>query len=445
MFNKKIPPNLLPREVLGSLKKEMDGDEITLLMGSRQAGKSSLMFLLLDFLMQEKRVPLSQIFYFDLENLIFVEELNRIKNFERFVEMLVAEGALMDKRVFVFIDEIQYLDHPSSLLKYVYDHYKGAIKFVVSGSSTLEIKQKFTDRLTGRVHPFVINPLSFYEYAAFRKASSVAEVKKSVRFLSVLENGFPSQMSGILLEEIARQFEQFSLFGGYPGVALKYDRADLQKEDLSALYSLYVRKDIKDIGNIDDTKGFNNMVGMLAHQIGSLVNESELSVGAGLSRPTVRKYLALLENTFVCSLLRPFFTNARLEYRKMPKVYFLDSGLRNAVVNNFTALAMRADAGHVIENIVHAELVKQIPPAWETHFWRSERGAEVDFVIKRGEGDCIPIEVKYQRFARPAVSSGMRAFIKRYAPAHAYVFTKDFWGEERVDKTALFFLPAWAM
>ncbi|MBI4359770.1 MAG: ATP-binding protein, partial [Candidatus Jacksonbacteria bacterium] len=416
------------------------------LMGSRQAGKSSLMFLLLDFLIQEKQIPLRQLFYFDLENLIFVEELNKIKNFERFVELLQTEGAVIDQRIFVFIDEIQYLDHPSSLLKYVYDHYKGIIKFIVSGSSTLEIKQKFTDRLTGRAHPFIINPLNFYEYAAFRQASPIVSFKKEFRFMSILENGAPKMAAGgVMLEEIARQFEQFVLFGGYPGVALKYERNDLQKEDLSALYSMYVRKDIKDIGNIDDTKGFNNMVGMLAHQIGSLVNESELSVSAGLSRPTVRKYLALLENTFVCSLLRPFFTNARLEYSKMPKVYFLDTGLRNAVVNNFTPLDRRVDMGHIIENVVYSELIKQIPNAWEAHFWRSERRAEVDFVIKSGETDFIPIEVKYQRFARPVIPSGLRAFIKRYSPSIAYVITKDFWGKERVEKTKIFFLPAFAV
>lgn len=481
MISKKVPQNLLLREILPQLKKNLDLDEITLLIGPRQSGKTSLMFLLLEFLQKEKQAPPEQIFYLDLENILFVEQLNKIKDFEQFARNLEAEGADLGKRSWVFIDEIQYLDHPSGFLKYLYDHYKGKIKFVVSGSSSLEIKQKFTDRLTpleaqqefcvhclkqerkrliasvpctttnveklltgltGRVHPFVIHPLSFYEYLYFIQEKHLSQLKQANNLFSFIKGSRKPELTQTLIVSLQEHFEKFAVFGGYPGVSLKKDESG-RIEDLANIYSLYVRKDIKDIGHIEDIKGFNNLVGMLAHQIGSLVNETELSIGTGLSRTTIKKYLALLENTFVCYLLRPFFTNARLEYSKMPKVYFADPGLRNAAVNSFDSLDKRGDIGHLIENVVFAEILKKLPQLWEIHFWRSERGAEVDFVLK-GEGQkVIPVEVKYQSFNKPKIPSGLRSFIKRYQPEKALVVTKDFWAEETIDQTQIYWLPAW--
>lgn len=442
MISKKIPENLLFREILPHLKKKLDLDEITLLIGPRQSGKTSLMFLLLEFLQKEKQAPPEQIFYLDLENILFVEQLNKIKDFEQFARNLEAEGADLSKRTWVFIDEIQYLDHPSGFLKYLYDHYKGKIKFVVSGSSSLEIKQKFTDRLTGRVHPFVIHPLSFYEYLYFIQEKHLSQLKQANNLFSFIEGSRKPKLTETLIVSLQEHFEKFAVFGGYPGVSLKKDESG-RIEDLANIYSLYVRKDIKDIGHIEDIKGFNNLVGMLAHQIGSLVNETELSIGTGLSRTTIKKYLALLESTFVCELLRPFFTNARLELRQMPKVYFTDPGLRNATVNSFDSLDRRGDIGHLIENVVFAEILKKLPQLWEIHFWRSERGAEVDFVLK-GEGQkVIPVEVKYQPCTKPKIPSGLRSFIKRYQPEKSLVVTKDFWAEERMDQTQIYWLPTW--
>jgi len=443
MINKKIPENLIERKVLKSLKKELNKDEILLLLGPRQAGKSSLEFLLLDFLQKEKVAP-NQVFYFDLENIIIAERLNSIKDFEKFPQLLKDEGADFNKKIWVFMDEIQYLDHPSSFLKYLYDHYRGNIKFVVCGSSTLEIKKKFTDRLTGRVSTFTIFPLDFLEYLLFKKEENLFLKKQEVNLFKIINEGefsLPSWYEN-LKNYFQEAFEEFAVFGGYPKAALREEQK-AKIEDLGNIYSLYVRKDIKDIAHIEDVKGFNNLVGMLAHQIGSLVNESELSIGTGLSRPTIKKYLFLLENTFVYHSLLPFFTNARLEYTKMAKAYFIDSGLRNAVINMFQPLTQRPDLGHLVENTILSEIIKNLPFLSEVHFWKSERGSEVDFVIKGENANLFPIEIKYQPFKRAKLPSGIRSFIKRYSPKIAFVVTKDFYFQEKLNSTEIFWVPCW--
>jgi len=444
MLNIKIPGNLLSRNVLVELKKELEEDETTLLTGSRQVGKTSLMFLLVDFLVKEKSINPAQIFYFDLENIIELETINKFKDFRKFVNLLHNLGANPEQKIWVFIDEIQYLDYPSSFLKYIYDNYKTKIKFIVSGSSSLEIKKKFTDRLTGRLHPFVIYPLAFTEYLIFSGEDNLAQKQKEYGLLKIsgvkkLEiPDWHQNLSHTLVEH----FETFCRFGSYPGIALKKEPAEFQ-QNMTNIYSSYVRKDIRDIADIVDTRGFNNLVGMLANQIGSLVNETELSGATGLSRQTVKKYLFLLENTFIIELLRPYFTNRRSEYSKMPKVFFIDPGLRNATINNFRELDDRQDKGHLAENGVFSQISKSKQPFYETHFWRSERGAEVDFVITNGY--VLPIEVKYQSYPDKKISTGLRSFIYKYSPERAIVVTQNHWDRIKLEKTEIFFVPAWAI
>jgi len=441
MWKGNIPPNLLEREILEELKKDLEQPEITLLLGARQVGKTSLMFLLLDFL--SSKIPAHQIFYFDLENIIEAERLNRIKNFEKFVQLLKDEGADFSKRIYVFIDEIQYLDYPSSFLKYLYDHYKTQIKFVVSGSSSLEIKKKFTDRLTGRVHLFLIQGLTFWEYLYFLGEKNLAQKKKEVNLFRILNEkkfSVPEWFEN-LSSPFSEQFERFVVFGGYPGVIIK--ESSQWARDLMGIYSLYVRRDIKDLAEIEDIRGFNNLVGLLAWQIGNLISESELSRSSGLSRPTLKKYLSLLENTFVLTLLRPFCLNPRLEYSKMPKIYFLDTGLRNATINDFKEVSQRGDKGQLIENAVFSQLNKIKPEFSEIHFWRTQTKTEVDFVIKSQE--LLPIEVKYQFFKKPLLTSGLKRFLKEYQPQKAVIVNKNLWTKIKFQKTEVYFLPPWAL
>jgi len=147
----KFPARLKPRNILQKLIPFLKTEEILLLYGMRQTGKTSLMFLLMNYLLN-KKVEQSQIVYLDLENIADFEALEKIRDFDNFINLLkVVHRVNIKKRTFIFIDEIQHLTNPSSFLKYLHDHYKPNLKFIVSGSSSLEIKKKFSDALTGRI------------------------------------------------------------------------------------------------------------------------------------------------------------------------------------------------------------------------------------------------------------------------------------------------------
>jgi predicted AAA+ superfamily ATPase len=413
MINK-IPKNLKNRQILKSISPFLKEENIILLTGPRQSGKTSLLYLLIKSL--QKKVNPSQIVFFDLENVLTLDTLNKLKDFDDFVQILKAKDVDFNQRLYIFIDEVQYLNYPSSFLKYLHDHYKPKLKFIVSGSSSLEIKKKFRERLTGRIYQFNLFPLSFKEFLFFKNE------KKPTREL----------------------FEEFVLFGGYPAISLKSDLTVKQKE-LSEIYSLYVKRDIKDFGNIEDITGFNKLVKLTANQIGNLINEVELANSSQLSRQTVRKYLFLLENTFVLKLIPPFFTNKRKELVKMPKVYFVDSGLRNAVLENYPLLSTMPDFPHLIENAIGIELIRKVSlEGGKIHFWRTQTKQEVDFIYLN-QKEITPLEVKYANFKKPIIPKGLKAFINQYQPKLAFIITKNFDHKTEFKSTKIIFSSAYRL
>ena len=405
-----FPTDLKPRWIFKEILRLLNEDEILLLNGMRQVGKTSLLYLLIDYLQKKKGISKNRIVYFDLENITDFEDLEGLRDYNNFIKLLKDKYkvSLTDK-IYVFIDEIQHLSNSSSFLKYIHEHWRQKIKFVVTGSSSLEIRKKFSDALTGRVLSFEIYPLDYKEFLDFREMTRSKET-----------------------------FEEYAIFGGFPAVSLKTNR-ETKIKLLGEIYSLYVKRDIKDLGKIADVLSFNNLVKILSSQTGGLVSETNLSEIAGVSRPTLRSYLSLLENTFVIDLMTPFFSNLGRETRKMPKLYFNDTGLRNAVMDNFLDLDRRTDKGVMIESAIYSEIKKA---GGQVHFWRTETKQEIDFVLA-DRGKAVPMEVKYQSFRRPLAPINLRRFIEVYRPDRAYVLTRDYSGREKIGATEVIFEPCY--
>ncbi|MBI4683306.1 MAG: DUF4143 domain-containing protein [Nitrospirae bacterium] len=189
---------------------------------------------------------------------------------------------------------------------------------------------------------------------------------------------------------------------------------------------------------IDNVTAFNNLIKALSLQIGGMINISELCTSIKLARETLERYLFLLENTFVIKTVSPFSGNPRKEISKMHKVYFADTGLRNIVIKNFHDLAERTDSGSLLENSVCGNIMKNLAPLSEVHFWRTLSKNEVDFVLVE-DNKPKAIEVKNASFKSLRVPAGIRYFTKDYPADISYVLNRDFFG--KADK--VIFLPAW--
>jgi len=270
-------------------------------------------------------------------------------------------------------------------------------------------------------------PLSFKEYASYKDPETFSIVKKQETV---------SDYDYVKWEKLVGDF---AVFGGYPRVALEQN---ISKKIglIEELYNSYLEKDIINFLKIKNSVSFNKLVSLLSAQTGGLLNVNQLAKNVGVETKTLNHYLDILENTFIIKLIKPFFTNPKKELVKMPKVYFCDNGIRNFALSRFESLSERVDKGEVFENLIASELLKTVKSPDSLHYWRSLQKAEVDFVIKRGGGRVVPMEVKAQKMDKPAISRSYRSFLTRYKPHSAFLMNYNLRGKIKANGVNLFVL-----
>ena len=257
----------IEREILPPVIRDLEKPGITVITGSRQVGKTTLLMDIISHLL-EQDVPASSIFYFNLD------DFNLLSYFERYTDFLQFIESEHSGFAYIFIDEIQRLKNPGLFLKILYD-LKLKMKIVVSGSSSLELRAKISEHLTGRKHTFEMYPFTFEEFLSARKISfyNKKDIETLVKFHS-------SDMNSLLTE--------FVTYGGYPKAILAQDAREKAVE-LKEIYDSYVKKDVKDFLKIENIAGYNNLVKGLAPQSGDLINYNELSLLTGLNVQTIKK------------------------------------------------------------------------------------------------------------------------------------------------------------
>ena len=385
---------LYKRKIITKINKFLDSKEIIVLHGARQVGKTSIMLYLMNEI-KEKNLD-AKIFYFDLEIPRFLELVNF--GFEQFYDYLLAKGYEKEKKAYIFIDEIQYLNDPSKFLKLFHDNYSNKIKLIVSGSSSFEIKNKFKNSLVGRTVNFEIWPLDFEEFLLFKNKE-----------YNLTAKNLPDAIN----KELNKLYKEYILYGGYPQIILEHS---IEKKEiyLSQIIDTYIKKDIRDLAKIRNIDKFNKLIQTLASQTGNLLNVLELANTIDVSRQTIEEYLFLLENTYIIKLVHPFHKNLRSELFKKPKVYFIDHGIANLLTfKTFPEII----SGNIFETAIFSDLLKNCKKS-SIYFWRTTTGREIDFVVFRKK-DIIPIEVKLSISASKL--GNLKFFMEKYKCKNGYI------------------------
>lgn len=365
----------LKRTIFKHLVRHLERKEHTIVIGARQTGKTTLLYQLQEHISTQGQAAS----FVTLEDTTVLNLLN--EHPENIFRLIKKTG---DERMILLIDEIQYLDNPSNFLKLLYDKHAGIVKIVATGSSAFYIDQKFTDSLAGRKRLFELYTLDFEEYLLFKQVGE----KINAELKHIRDN---HDYISLHRPEINRWFDDFLTWGGYPAVVLSDDDEE-KKLLLKEIFSSFIRKDALEAG-IQHQGKFAELLLLLAHQTGSLLNVNELSNTLGLSTTAVTHYLQVLVKCFHIQLVRPFYQNIRKELTKMPKVYFHDLGLRNIIMNTFTPIEKRIDKGLIAENYVYTRL-RHLTGNDHIHFWRTADGDELDFICTSNQGK-IAIETKF--------------------------------------------------
>jgi predicted AAA+ superfamily ATPase len=344
------------------LKDILSGDKVALILGARQVGKTTLV----EHSLVEQPA----------EFLNFDIEVDKTR-FLAAAALSPGEGMrYLGNPAVLVIDEAQRLPEAARIIKGWHDARIPA-KFLLLGSSSLDLIDQAAESLTGRNRKLMLPPLVFSETLGTQAWANTEPAR--------LREHFAPQLRAFLMQRLA--------FGSYPEIVTSGHPDTLLRE----LSSDYLWKDVLQAGLVKTPDLIKRLLLLLAHQAGSEVSVNELATQLGMARPTVERYLDLLEQTFVIFRLRSFSTNPRKEIAKSQKIFFWDTGVRNALLNMFSTDPLRPDIGALWENWAIAEVAKHnllLGSPAELFFWRSRSQSELDLVIKQGEG-LRAFEVKW--------------------------------------------------
>jgi predicted AAA+ superfamily ATPase len=407
---------MIKRKLFAELVDHLPQKEMSLIIGPRQAGKTTLMEMLKEHL--ENRGERTLFLNLDIE-------WDR-PHFESQAALLKKiELELGQQRSYVFIDEIQRKDDAGLFLKGLFD-LKLPYKFIISGSGSLELKQKIHESLVGRKRLFELSTVTLEEFVNHRTDYRYEE--SPVEFLA-LETDRAQQL-----------LSEYMQFGGYPRVLMAKERREKLRL-IDEIYRSIMEKDIAYLLRLDKPDVFSSLIKVLADQVGQLMNYSEMASTLNVSYSTVKKYLWYAQKIFLIELVAPYARNVRKEISKSPVPYFWDLGLRNFSLGLIGHLVSPLEKGFVFENLVFLLLRQKLRlKAATLHYWRTKDKAEVDFVIKAGKR-LIPVEVKYQDLKKEKVPASLRSFIDKYKPERAFIVNISLSRTLEIDKTTLFFLP----
>ena len=364
---------MIRRKLFEDLQAHLLKKEFSIITGARQTGKSTLLRQLETYC-RGMEIP---VVFLNLENKTILAELN-----ENPLNLLKFTPE-QNTRTIALVDEIQYLDDPSNFLKLLYDEHSEQIKVVATGSSAFYIDNQFKDSLAGRKKIFQLYTCSFDEYLELSGKSDLREEKDHL-----LKNG---DFKSTLTDYLRVEWESYMIYGGYPAIVTEPDKQE-KINRLKDIRDSFVKRDILESGVINET-AFYNLFRILAGQTGGIVNVNELSSTLRIKNETADNFLTIMQKCFHIALIKPFFRNLRKELVKMPKVFMLDTGLRNCLLNNFQPMAVRTDKGELWENTVFRILADKIGTD-AIQYWRTSAGNEVDFVLSENE-KLKAIEVKY--------------------------------------------------
>jgi predicted AAA+ superfamily ATPase len=398
--------DMIHRDIEDLIDPWLERDKIIILKGARQVGKTTI-----------------------LQNI--QKKIEKAGKKVRYIaaDLDFADPAFGDPRLFllrladmfgensgyVLIDEFQTIPQAGLFLKTIYDQCRERYRFIVTGSSSLELS-KNAEFLTGRKIEFIIRPFSFREFVR-SKGEGIPDRLFDPRDAHTLETH--AALYGIQLRAL---YAEYLHFGGYPEAVLS--PSDIRLTLLKELLSTYILKDVAGYQRVGNVAGFNNLVRVLSAQIGSQVNRSELGSTLRLNQETVSRYLDILEGTFVFHLVPPWFTNPRKEVSKMPKAYVTDPGyLIASGAGKAETVPYELSDGHLVENALWLTLCRSFEQD-SIRYWRTASGAEIDFIVDAGSSP-LPVEIKFTGSA-PHEGVAIRNFRETYAGARpAVIISRD--------------------
>jgi predicted AAA+ superfamily ATPase len=309
-------------------------------------------------------------------------------------------------------------------LKGLYDR-NTPYKWIVTGSGSLELKEKVAESLVGRKRNFYLSTVSIEEFLQYKTGNRYGN-----RLATFLKT------EPTLEEKLLREY---LTYGGYPRVVTAPNARE-KNAILAEIFQGYIERDIQLLLQIEKSRAFITLLQLIANRTGQLVNYNDLANATNLAVATVKNYLWYSEKTFITKAITPFFRNKEKEIVKAPQYYFIDAGLRNFLLNIHDLNNQPTHFAFLFQQLILQLLeLKFAESVASIHYWRTQNQAEVDFVVNRGHA-LLPVEVKASHLKKPQIERSLHSFIADYQPPEAWVVNLSLVATLQIDKTLVKFI-----
>jgi hypothetical protein len=357
--------DLIRRQLESTVLQHLGVFPAVAVLGPRQCGKSTLVKMLAE--------SMNPFVYLDLQN---YEDLNKLTEPNLFFEA--------NHEAIICLDEVQLVPHLFSVLRSAIDKSRRNGKFIILGSASQALLQKSSESLAGRIgltelSPFLINEVN---------------------------------------NEPGYTLQRYWLRGGFPESYLGKTDSDSMLW-LENFIRTYIERDIPQLGFQIPALQLRRLLLMCAHNQGALLNASKLGESLGLTHPTVRRYIDLLEQTYILRTLQPYEANLKKRLVKSPKVYVRDTGILNRLLQipDYNSLMGNPVFGVSWEALVIENCIENMPE-WTPGFYRTATGNEIDLILVRGNRK-IAIECKAS--AAPQLTKGNYNALADINPDHTFI------------------------
>lgn len=386
------------RKLFKVLEQHLENRLMTVITGMRRVGKTTTVRYLLNKIPHDNKV------FIDLERIEHRHIFNQSSYKEIQIELEIL-GVDFNRPAVIALDEVQLVEDITSVIKYFYDHFE--VKFIITGSSSFYLKDRFSESLAGRKRIFEMFPLDFEEYLSFKEIETVTLQKFKLQ----------SFRNSIYLK-YKDHYEEYLKFGGFPEVVLA-DSEDDKIAYLKDVINSFIELDVKLLSDFAASHDLYRLLRLLTARTGSLVDFSKIGSILGISRHKVKSYIELLERTYVVVPVLPFTKNIDRELSSRPKLYLADQGL-------LTALA-RLNEGQIFENSIAIQLNRM----GKLQYYQRKSGQAIDFIFDQKEAREVkitPVLSDLETLRKRAQTIGLENYqlIGRFPPADGF---EDFvWG-----------------
>ena len=431
------------RDLFPKIIKSLDLKMITSIIGLRRTGKSTLMKQVLKYLLKHKT---KNVCYFSFDKALLSSTPNLLEEIIEFYiyEHLKTSPAELKEQVYIFLDEIQYIDYWQDVIKRYYD-ISSKIKFIVSGSFSSYLSLKSTESLAGRVFEYHLTPLSFHEYLRLKYQKNLKRKSNlNLRLLKHLVRRRQASLSKFQ-KQYQSEFEDYLLTGAFPET-LNFDNdRQLSYEYIkSSVFEKIIDSDIPKIFNIDKKYELSILAKCLIQDSSSIYEAKNLAQDLGIDQETCARYIESLEQACLIGRIYKYSKSLRKHARSSKKAYSASANLIAAILNIDPRqnILFQELSGKLVENYIFERLSYN----FENVCFFRERESEIDFGFGDGlvkkKSDLVWLEVKYKNNVKAKDLKFFKKFLKAEGIKDALVITKDLLKVEIEDQTKIYYVPA---